>query len=244
MPLAPDPKLAPISLAPAPASLTEPDAMTADVPLDGARPAPVAALLPLLDLRLGFRNQLIYEDSYDLFSENDALPVFQLTTGVSFHDLAGGGAIAGVASVEVGGSSASLRGLPTELDVVRLGLGPELRLPVAERLQLSGRLSPQAVLVSTQLNQSQLGGMRYGDEQWTFGVDASVGAALRIAQLTPAGLDRALGLFLRVEAGYAWSPALDLELAASNGPVRSAPLPLDELALHGLSFGAALGIGY
>lgn len=245
MQLAPDPKLAPaIPLAPAPEVLQEAGPVQPDVPLASSEPEAEAALLPMLDLRLGFRDQLIKEDSFDAFSEDDQLPAFQLATGVCLHMLEGGGAIAGVASLELAGTSASLRGLPTELDVLRVGLGPELRLPLAERLYVSGRLSPQAVRISTRLEQTQFDTLTFSDTQWTFGVDASIAADLRIAQVRPAGLAQPLGLFLRLEAGYAWSPSLDLELDAANGPVRSAPLPLGELALHGLSFGASVGVGY
>lgn len=217
--------------------------MQPDVPLT-SEPQPRAALLPRLELRVGFRDQLIKDESFDPFSEDDQLPAFQLAAGVRLHELESGSALAGVASLELGGTSASLRGLPTALDVLRIGLGPELRLPVAERLYVSGRVSPQAVRVSTRLEQAQFAGLSFSDTQWTLGVDASIAADLRIAQVHPAGLPQPLGLFLRIEAGYAWSPSLELELAPENGPVRSAPLPLGELALHGLSFGASLGVGY
>lgn len=208
-------------------------------------PEPDAALLPMLDLRLGFRDHLIKDDSYDAFSDDDQLPAFHVLAGVCLHLLEGGSAIAGVASLELSGSSASVRGLPTELDVLRVGAGPELRVPLGERVYASGRVSPQAVRVSSRLDPSSLANMSFTQEQWTFGVDASVGVDVRIAQARPAGLEQPLGMFLRVEAGYAWSPSVELDLSSgSGGPVRSAPLPLGELALHGLSFGASFGVGY
>ncbi len=241
--LAPDPRLAPaIPLAPAPAALAESEPVQPDVPLDDGRSA---ALFPLFDVRLGFRDQLIGTDSYDSFSEDDQLPGFHLAAGVRLHDLASGGALSGVASLELSGTSASLRGQPSELDVLRVGLGPELRLPLGERVFVAGTLSPQAVRVSTRVDQSQLTNMSFTQEQWTFGIDASVGAGVRLAQVRPAGLEQPVGGFLRVEAGYAWSPSMDLELSAgSGGPVRSAALPLGDLSLHGFSFGAGLGVGY
>ncbi|MEY2932874.1 MAG: hypothetical protein RL033_3623 [Pseudomonadota bacterium] len=244
--LAPDPKLAPaIPLAPAPATFDgSADAYPAlpDIPLGASNDA---ALTPLLDLQLGFRDQLISNDGFDTFSTNDQLPAFHVAAGVSLLELVGGGAVAGVASLELGGTSASLRGLPTELSMTRIGLGPELRWPLAERLYLSGRLSPQAVHVSSELDQSQANNISFSQAQWAFGIDASIGAAVRIAQLQPRGLARPLGVFLRLEAGYVWTPSMDLELAAgSNGPVRSAPLQLGELSLSGLSLGGSVGIGY
>lgn len=243
--LAPDPKLAPaIPLAPAPAFDASADAYPAlpDIPL---RTSNDAALTPLLDLRLGFRDQLIGSDGFDAFSEDDQLPAFHVAAGVSLLELVGGGAVAGIASLELGGTSASLRGLPTELSVTRIGLGPELRWPLAERLYVSGRLSPQGVRVSSELDQSQGNNLRFTDAQWAFGIDASMGVAVRIAQLQPRGLERPLGVFLHLEAGYLWTSSVDLDLAAgANGPVRSAPLQLGELSLHGLSLGGSVGIGY
>jgi hypothetical protein len=244
--LAPDPQLAPaIPLAPAPATFdASADAYPAlpDIPLGTSNEA---ALTPLLDLRLGFHDQLIGSDGFDTFSADDQLPAFHVAAGVSLLELVGGGAVAGVASVELGGTSASLRGLPTELDVMRIGLGPELRWPLAERVYVSGRLSPQAVQVSSELDQSQGNNIRFSQAQWAFGIDASIGAAVRLAQLQPRGLARPLGVFLHLEAGYVWTSSMDLELtASSNGPVRSSPLQLGELSLHGLSLGGSVGIGY
>jgi hypothetical protein len=87
--------------------------------------------------------------------------------------------------------------------------------------------------------------MKFADEQWTFALDAALGATFRFAAAEPGGLRHPIGFFVRAEAGYLWSPALDLKLPPSgNAPVRTAPLALNELALSGVSFGAAIGVGY
>ena len=56
-----------------------------------------------------------------------------------------------LASIDLGGSEAQVRGEATELDVMRIGLGPELRWSPADPVYLFGRLSPEAVRVSTEL---------------------------------------------------------------------------------------------
>ena len=154
------------------------------------------------------------------------------------------GQVAIAANADFGGSSASLRGQPTDLGVMRFGAGPELRFPLLDRLYVFGRLAPQALHVSTELNDTG-SGSRFADEQWTFALDAALGATFRFADADPGGIRHPIGFFVRVEAGYLWSPALDLKLPPSgDAPVRTAALALNELALSGVSFGAALGVSY
>jgi hypothetical protein len=154
------------------------------------------------------------------------------------------GQVAIAANADFGGSSASLRGQPTDLGVMRFGAGPELRFPFLERLYVFGRLAPQALHVSTELEDTG-SAMKFADRQWTFALDAALGACFRFAAADPGGMPHPIGFFVRVEAGYLWSPALDLRLPPSGAaPVRTAPLALNELALSGVSFGAALGVGY
>jgi hypothetical protein len=127
---------------------------------------------------------------------------------------------------------------------MHLGAGPELRFPFLDRVYVFGRLAPQALHVSTELNDTG-SGMKFADDEWTFALDAALGATLRFAAADPGGIPRPIGFFVRVEAGYLWSPALDLKLPPSgSAPVRTAPLALNELALSGVSFGASLGVGY
>jgi hypothetical protein len=198
---------------------------------------------PALSLWLGFRDQIVSSDGLDPFSENDALPAFQLGASAGVYDFTSG-QVALAANADFAGSSASVRGQPTELGVMRFGAGPELRVPFLDRLYLFGRLAPQALHVSTELDDTG-SGMKFADEQWTFALDAALGASFRFAAADPGGIPYPIGFFVRVEAGYLWSPALDLKLPPSgNAPVRTAPLALNELALSGVSFGAALGVSY
>jgi hypothetical protein len=171
------------------------------------------------------------------------VPAFELSAGVGVYDFSSG-QLAIAANADFGGSSASLRGQPTDLGVMRFGAGPELRFPLLDRLYVFGRLAPQALQVSTELNDTS-GAMKFADEQWTFALDAALGASFRFAAADPGGLPHPIAFFVRAEAGYLWSPAIDLKLPPTgDAPVRTAPLDLNELALSGLSFGAAIGVGY
>jgi hypothetical protein len=180
----------------------------------------------------------------DPFSENDVVPHFSTGLGWSFGAL-GGAKLAAVALLDLGGSEARSRGERSDLAVVRLGLGPELRLPLLGRLYAYGRINPAAVSVSTEVHEAS-SGAQLSAQKWTVGVDSVLGVALRFAEARPQGLAGPIGFFLRFEAGYSWTPALDVRLSSegSGAPVRTTPLVLDELALSGVALRGAFGIGY
>jgi hypothetical protein len=211
----------------------------ADIPIPTDH---IPAVTPVFEGWLGFHDQLIRSESFDPFSEDDQLPTFHAALAHALSDFEAG-QLALVVNADLGGTEASLRGQATDLGVMRFGLGPELRFPVLGPLYAFGRLSPQGVRISTELVESS-SGAHLAKDQWALGLDAAIGASARIAALN-AGLERPLGVFFRVEAGYFWTQSVELGLTpTSGGPVRTAPLDLGELALHGVSFGAGLGIGY
>ena len=230
-PLAPEPQF---ELGPSPAPFP-------DIPIATDHTAPVT---PALELWVGFHDQIIATRGLDAFSEDDQVPAFHVGAGVGLSHF-DSGQLALVASADFGGSAASLRGQTTDLAMMRFGLGPELRFPLLERAYVFGRLSPQALRVSTELVDSS-SGVRLGQDQWAFALDAALGASLRVATLQISGAGHPLGVFLRLEAGYLWSPTLDLKLSPVNGdaPVRTRPLELGELALRGVTLGAGVGVGY
>jgi hypothetical protein len=213
---------------------------------DEPSPAPQTpvATTPSFDFSIGVGNQLVSHAGLDAFSDDNSVPEFQLGLSAALSEL-GGAQLAAVARAGFGGTSGTNRGQPTELGTTKLGLGAELRAPAFERLYLFARVMPQAVHVSTEL-QEDSSDVTLGQDQWTFGLDAALGAVLRIAELRPRGLERGLGLFLRLEGGYGWTPAMQVELRPSGGnaPVRTEPVALGELALSGFSFAGAIGLGY
>lgn len=231
LPLAPLPQF---EIAPGPEALPDIPIQTGDIP-------PVT---PTVELWLGFHNQLVATEGLDPFSEDDQLPAFHVGASLAVSELENG-QLALVGNADFGGTDSSTRGQATHLAVQRFGLGPELRFPLLDRLYVFGRVAPQALHVSTEIEEAS-SGAQLGDDQWSFALDTAIGASLRIASVRPSGADHPLGVFVRLEAGYLWSPALDLELTpvAGNAPVRTAPLDFGELALRGISFGGALGVGY
>ena len=214
------------------------------VPEDEPEVQTPVATTPSFDFSIGFGTQLVSHDGLDAFSDDNGVPEFQLGLSAALNEL-GAAQLTAVARAGFGGTSGTLRNQPTDLGTTKLGLGAELRAPAFERLYLFARLMPEAVHVSTELRETS-SGVTLGQSQWTFGLDGALGAVLRIAELRPRGLERGLGLFLRLEAGYAWTPEMDVELTPTGGnaPVRTEPLRLGELALSGFSFGGALGLGY
>jgi hypothetical protein len=225
------------------AALAMPAAVEPPPKDEPAVPAPVATT-PAFDFSIGLGSQLVSHSGLDAFSDDNSVPEFQLGLSAALNEL-GPAQLTAVARAGFGGTSGTNRNQPTDLGTTKLGLGAELRAPAFERLYLFARLMPEAVYVSTELHETS-SEVTLAQDQWTFGLDTALGAVLRIADLRPRGLERGLGLFLRFEAGYAWTPAMDIELTPSGGnaPVRTQPVQLGELALSGFSFGGAIGLGY
>jgi hypothetical protein len=119
-----------------------------------------------------------------------------------------------------------------------------VRVPFFDRLYVLGRLAPEAVRLSTELHET--GADTLSDRSWSFGLDAALGAAVRIADISTGPDAPSFGLFVRVEAGYSWTASKDLHLEASSSsaPLRAAPLALGELALRGVTVNGAIGLGY
>jgi len=181
--------------------------------------------------------------AYDAFSENDALTSFTLGAGVSLVR-SGSTHIAVVASLSTAGQESAYRQTPTELSVLRITLGPELRFPFAGRFYAYGRVSPQLVQSSASLADAS-SRADLEEEEWLIGVDSALGVSARLGEISPDGLASPVCFFARAEAGYTWTPSSELELAAGEGaPIRSEPVSLGDLSLSGISFRGAVGVGY
>jgi hypothetical protein len=205
-------------------------------------PAARAAPIPSVSAWLGFGSLWVPSDGLDPFSSNDALLTFSPGAALSLAS-AGELDVAAVAGFDFTTSSQNYRGEDTTLGLLRFALGPELRGSLHDRLYWHGRLSPTLTRLSAELDESS-SGSTLSDSHWLWGAEAAAGFELRFAEAQTA-LAQALGFFVRVEAGYAWSPSTTLELEAGSGaPVRTAPLELRELALAGPLMRANVGIGF
>src|SRR5690606_38085297 len=92
-------------------------------------------------LSLGERTSLVGADGYDPYAENDVLT--QGSLGLSHTVFSHGDwSVAGAAGFDFGGSSSTVRGADSELDMYRFSLAPELRFHVIPRPCLLGRLGP------------------------------------------------------------------------------------------------------
>lgn len=220
---------------PAPAPVVSPLA-------DAARPPAPAATVPRVAAWLGAGSVWLPSEGLDPFAEDDALVMF--SAGAAFG-LAGDErlGVAAVAGFDATGSEASARGAPSSLGLMRLALGPELRGAIAPRLFWHGRLSPTLTRLSAELEDPN--GVSLAATRWVWGAEATAGLDLRFAEVQTT-LPAALGFFVRLEGGYAWSPSTTLTLGADgNGaPVRTQGLELGELALAGPIFRASVGVGF
>jgi hypothetical protein len=224
----------------APVPPAAPEATT--VELDDGPPVE-AAPLPTVSAWLGFGSLWVPSQGLDPFAEDDALLLFSAGAALSLAP-AGALDVAAVAGWDITSSDETYRGEPTSLGLMRFALGPELRGTLVDRLFLHGRLSPTLTRLSVELDESS-SGATLAQSRWLFGAEAAVGLDFRFAQAR-ASATRAVGIFARVEAGYAWSPSSDLSLepSGSGAPVRTAPLELGDLALAGPTFKASLGAGF
>jgi hypothetical protein len=238
------PSLAPYPGEPARARVASPKPLPPRVvePFPSDAPPPLAASIPSVAAWLGINTLWIPSDGFDPFSENDALTLFDLGTALS---IAGDDAldVAAVVTWGAAASDADYRTQPAELDVMRFSAGAELRGSIVDRVYWHGRLSPTATRVAAELDETS-SQASFVDTRWAFGVDAALGLDVRFVEAHTA-LPEALGFFLRVEAGYAWTQSLELELEPRGGaPVRSEPITLPELALGGPLLRASLGAGF
>lgn len=200
-----------------------------------------AAPIPFVAAWLGISQLWLPSDGLDPFSEDDALTTFNAGAALSLASV-GVLDVAGVIGVDATSSDARYRGEATALSLTRLTLGPELRGSLLDRLYWHGRLGPTVTRLSAELDESS-SRATLDTTRWVWGAEAAAGLELRVVE-APTSLPDALGVFVRLDAGYAWSPSSTLELEAGSGaPVRTEPLELGELSLAGPFFRANLGVG-
>jgi hypothetical protein len=187
-------------------------------------------------------NLWLPSDGLDPFSTGDDLLMFSAAAALSLTR-AGALDVAAVAGWDATSTEENYRGEPTSLGLMRFALGPELRGAIIDRLLWHGRLSPTLSRLSVELEETSSSSTLQAT-RWVWGAEATLGLDVRFADVRASSTE-AIGIFARVEGGYAWSPASQLSLeAGSNAPVRTAPLELADLALAGASFKAAIGAGF
>lgn len=217
---------------------TEPNALELD---DG--PPVEAAPLPTVSAWLGIGSLWIPSDGLDPFASDDALIMFSAGAALSLAQV-GALDVAAVAGWDITSTDESYRGEATSLGLMRFALGPELRGSIIDRLFWHGRVAPTLTRLAVDLDETS-SNATLSQSRWLWGAEAAVGLDFRFAQ-AKASETRAVGIFVRLEGGYAWSASseLSLEASGSGAPVRTSPLELGELALAGPSFKASVGAGF
>jgi hypothetical protein len=226
------------------AAHTQPAAVTESAAVDlDEGPSVAAAPLPAISAWLGFGSVWLPSDGLDPFAEDDALLMFSAGAALSLAP-AGPLDVAAVAGWDITSTDESYRGEATSLGLMRFALGPELRGSIIDRLFWHGRIAPTLTRLSVELDESS-SNATLAQSRWLWGAEAALGLDFRFADARVSAA-RALGIFARIEAGYAWSTSskLQLEATGDNAPVRTEPLALGELALAGPTFKASLGAGF
>jgi hypothetical protein len=187
-------------------------------------------------LSLGVRSALFKGAGYDPFSTNDVFAQGAVTATRAFRT---GSRLATAAGVlwESGDQDATARGAASSLSLSRLGAVLEERVEPRPWLTAFARLSPSWLRGKASLIDPTIAAPLRTSFS-TFGVDASVGAALLLGPR--AGR---VGFWLVGDAGYGWAPdqhlALRPDLPASDRD-KAGVTTLSDLAPRGIFYRLAI----
>lgn len=163
---------------------------------------------------IGFRAINVKHPGYDPFSESDALATSAI--GFSFTPSRSQRFSLHFATEwNIGSSTAYARGAQTDLLVNRVALGLEGRWMPKSRFYLYARVMPAAVHLAGKIEDWELG-VDLESSSWTFAVDTSAGAALRLGT---AGKEpkRTTSFWLMMDWGYVFAGQADMTfLPAKN----------------------------
>lgn len=208
----------------------------AEAPEPEPEPEPEGIVIPRWQVALGARTAFVTNPGFDPFAEDNRLIQFSIGGGRTLYSQ-GLLSLAATAFYDGGSRQASARGEPTQLDVHRLSLGPELRAHLLPMLYAFARPSPAVVRTIARMDETATNTALYS-RSWTFGFDAVGGVAFRAVSFGRG--DKAVRLWLVGEGGYGWASSSDLRLAPddddSTAPERVAPVDLGTLAVRGPLF--------
>jgi hypothetical protein len=172
---------------------------------------------------LGVRTVFIKGAAFDPFSSGDAFSQFSLS-GARVVVRRGRLALVGGAILDVGASDSTARGAPSELSLTRISALVEGRYQPWSRLYGFARVAPGFLHGSASMTDaSSPAGGSLGTSFNAFSVDASAGAAFRIAAIGSTGL----AAWLTGEGGYGWAPSERLLLTPDLGADQSKAGGLD-----------------
>ena len=205
--------------------------------------APTADAEPLYGNReafwqgqIGMRSTFVTDPGFDPFATDNVLTSFSLGASRTVFDSDAFSLAPGI-FWDYGARSATARGALTSLSSHRLSAALEGRYHFAPWGYGLVRVTPSAIQQSAELNDS-LAAAPFVASGWTFGLDASAGAAFLLGPHGAAST-APLHWWLAAEGGYGYASSASLLMrpdVSSDDPRRNGNLDLGRLALGGAFF--------
>jgi hypothetical protein len=183
--------------------------------------------------QVGVRSTFVTDRAFDPFATDNALTSFSLAVSRTVFNYDAFSLAPGF-FWDYGARSATARGEQSSLTSHRLGLALEGRYHFAPWAYALARLTPSAIQQSTQVN-DQLAAAPFVARAWTFGIDASAGAAFLLGPHSATSASP-VRWWLAAEGGYGYATSASLLMhpdLASDDPRRTGDLDLGRLALGG-----------
>ena len=184
-------------------------------------------------LTLGVRNSWITHEGFDPFATTDSLTQVSIS-GTRTLVVAGDVSLAAGLSLEGGSRSATARGAPSDIYVLRPGAVLEGRYHLHNNVYASLKLVPHAARVAASIDEPSAAGT-LEQVDWRFGMDATAGVAWNFVRTL--GANPVPGWWLWTDFGYGFTQSKDIVLKA-NADESSAgsrhQLSLGTLAVNGL----------
>lgn len=195
-----------------------------------------------IDLEIGPRLLWVKDSSFDLFSDDNLLPAFQVRGGATIfaRDRL---SVAALAAWDTSGGKGDARELPTKIRLNRWTLGGEARYHILSRLYGYGGVALGVMQVSSSLGDPADPAI-LSFNQAVFSGELRAGAAVRVLGEGD-GRVRALRGHVFVEAGYVYVSNAQLEYhVGDDGPLRPETVDLGNLSLSGPQVSAGVMVSF
>jgi len=184
--------------------------------------------------QVGLRSTFVTDRGFDPFADDNVLTSFSVGVSRTIFEQ-GAYSLAPGFFWDYGSRSATARGAQTSLSSNRLGLALEGRCHLAPWAYALVRVTPSAIQQSARLS-DPFAAAPYVANAWTFGLDASAGAAFLLGPHSSTALAR---WWLAAEGGYGYAGSASLLMHADlpdDDPRRTGDINLGTVALGGTFF--------
>ena len=184
--------------------------------------------------QVGVRSTFVTDPGFDPFASDNVLTSFSLGASRTVFQQDAFSLAPGI-FWDYGSRSATARGDQASLSAHRLGLALEGRYHLTPWMYALARVTPSAIQQSARLA-DPLAAAPYVANAWTFGLDASAGAAFLLGPHSSHALAR---WWLAAEGGYGYAGSASLLMRpdrATDDPRRTGDVNLGSVALGGMFF--------